>query len=359
MDSQIVASFLTGLTAGGLSCFAVQGGLLSGSFARQAEPSAPAVPPGRKAARKAALEAKPAGSPRDLALSTLLFLAAKLAAYTLLGFGLGWLGSIFTLSPVLKGVIQIAVGIFLVGNGLRMFNVHPFFRIFSFEPPSSVTRYIRKISKGNDRLATPLFLGALTVLIPCGVTQAAMAVAVGTGSPLLGAAIMAAFVLGTSPTFFGVTVLAASLAKVFQKTFLPIVATSVLILGLVSIDGALNLVGSPVSSATLWRALSQPAPAAAQSISSAPLSNEIKINVLDTGYSPAEFNAPAGQEIQVVLTTRNTRSCSRAFTIPALGIQLLLPATGEKVIKLPAQPAGTKLRFTCSMGMYNGVIRFQ
>jgi sulfite exporter TauE/SafE len=169
MDNILVATFLTGLTTGGLSCFAVQGGLLSGSIARQAEP-ARQIKAGKK---KAVAQQQPVSS-KAMALSVVLFLAAKLVVYTLLGFGLGWLGSVFYLSPTLKGAIQIAIGIFLLGNGLRMFNVHPIFRYFTFEPPSSITRYIRKISKGNDRLATPLFLGALTILIPCGITQAAM-----------------------------------------------------------------------------------------------------------------------------------------------------------------------------------------
>jgi len=244
-----------------------------------------------------------------------------------------------------------------------MFNVHPIFRYFSFEPPSQLTRYIRRISKGNDRLATPLFLGALTVLIPCGVTQSAMAVAVGTGSPLWGAAIMFAFVLGTSPTFFGVTVLATGLAKVFQKYFLPIVAVIIMGLGLYTIDGGLNLIGSPISSSALWRTLSDvPQPVAAKaapSMAGDPSSNVVKINVINSGYSPNRLTAPAGQPIQLVLVTKNTQSCSRAFVIPSLNIQKNLPATGETVLNIPPQKAGSSLHFTCSMGMYSGVIQFQ
>lgn len=344
MDSILIATFITGLTAGGLSCFAVQGGLLSGSIARQVETTQAAV------------------SSKGMALSVALFLAAKLAAYTLLGLGLGWLGSVFYLSPLLKGVIQICIGIFLLGNALRMLNVHPFFRFFSFEPPSQLTRYIRRISKGNDRLATPLFLGALTVLIPCGVTQSAMAVAVGTGSPLFGAAVMFAFVLGTSPTFFGVTVLAAGLAKAFQRYFMPVVAVIILGLGVYTIDGGLNLLGSPISSTALFNALAeepQPEVAVVVPAAAGAVTNVVKINVVNTGYTPNQLNAPADQPIQLVLTTKNTQSCSRAFVIPSLNIQRNLPATGEVVVNLPAQKAGSTLRFTCSMGMYGGVIRFQ
>ena len=286
----------------------------------------------------------------------------------------------------MKGAIQIGIGVFLVGNALRMFNVHPIFRFFTFEPPSVITRYVRRISKGNDRLATPIFLGLLTMLIPCGVTQSAMAVAMGTGSPLLGAAIMFAFVLGTSPTFFGVTVLATGLAKAFQKYFYPIVAVIVLLLGLTTIDGGLNIVGSPLSSSAIWHTLTdvpQPVAAKASVLSSAGPSASsssgasgstssgssapsapgkpyiVRINVVNSGYTPARTTAPGGQPIQLILTTKNTQSCSRAFVIPSLNIQKVLPATGETVIDLPAQPAGSTLRYTCSMGMYTGSIQFQ
>jgi uncharacterized protein len=358
MDNSIfIAAFITGLTAGGLSCFAVQGGLLSGSFASQIQPSL--------SKGKGRLPINPAGvSNKGMAFSVLLFLAAKLLAYTLLGFGLGWLGSIFYLSPLLKGILQIAIGIFLVGNALRMFNLHPFFRIFSFEPPAQFTRFIRKISKGNDRYATPLFLGALTVLIPCGVTQSAMVVAMGTGNPLLGAAVMFAFVLGTSPTFFVVTVLATGLAKVFQKYFYPIVATLILLLGLFTVDGGLNLVGSPISSSTILAGLSNsakstPDPTDQGTAATPANSTVVQINAGNSGYSPNRSTAPAGQAIQLVLTTKNTQSCSRSFVIPSLGIQQMLPVTGEVTIDIPAQKAGSILHYTCSMGMYTGVIQFQ
>jgi hypothetical protein len=37
----------------------------------------------------------------------------------------------------------------------------------------------------------------------------------------------------------------------------------------------------------------------------------------------------------------------------------LLPDTGTVQVSIPAQKAGSILRFTCSMGMYTGQIEFQ
>ncbi|MCJ7531748.1 MAG: sulfite exporter TauE/SafE family protein, partial [Anaerolineales bacterium] len=185
---QIMVAFITGLTTGGLSCLAVQGGLLASSLAHQLEldiQSMPAPARGKKNRTKAPATFKP-----HIAQPILLFLAAKITAYTALGFLLGALGSVLQLTPLTRAILQIGIGIFMLGTALRMLNVHPIFRYFAFEPPAGVTRYIRKLSKkGADNL-TPLFLGGLTLFIPCGVTQAMMAVAIGTANPLMGAAIM-------------------------------------------------------------------------------------------------------------------------------------------------------------------------
>ncbi len=352
MDNVILVAFITGLTAGGLSCFAVQGGLLTGSIARQVEAASQISQTKTANSKRSRLESQNS-TPKGMLQPILLFMVAKLAAYTLLGFLLGLLGSMFTFSPAIQGVIQLAIGIFLVGNALRMFNVHPIFRYFSFEPPSQLTRYIRKVSKRGDQWITPVFLGALTILLPCGVTQSMMAVAVGTGNAALGAVIMFAFVLGSSPTFVGVSWLATSIGGLFQKYFYPIVAVIVLGLGLYSINSGLVLTGSPVSAASLVQT--------AKSAEQAPVisGNVAQINVLDNGYSPQILTLPANQEIELHLVTNNTRSCSRAFAIPDLNISELLPATGDVVVKLPPQPAGTKIQFMCSMGMYTGMFQFE
>ena len=248
---EIPIAFITGLTTGGLSCLVVQGGLLASSVAREVESSL-AQPHGKKGRMQPSAHAS-----RPI----LLFLAAKLAAYTLLGFLLGWLGSVLQLSPLVRAILQLAIGVFMLGTALRMLNVHPIFRYFAIEPPPTVTRYIRRTARDGAHLATPLFLGVLTVLIPCGVTQAMMAVAMGTGNPVMGAAIMFAFTLGASPVFFAVAYLTTRLGATLESNFMRFVAAVVLVLGLVSIDSGLTLAGSPYSFSNLIRSFSPPAQA--------------------------------------------------------------------------------------------------
>jgi len=357
MDNVVLAAFITGLTAGGLSCFAVQGGLLTGSIARQVESNMAA---GRKAIGGAVSRRGGVPAPStEMIQPIVLFTLAKLVVYTLLGALLGLAGSVFTFSPFMKGAIQLAIGVFLLGNALRMFNVHPIFRYFTFEPPSAITRYIRRVSKRGVTWVTPLFLGALTVLIPCGVTQTVMAIAIGAASPILGAAIMFAFVLGSSPAFIGVSWLATNLGGLFQKYFYKVTAVIVLLLGLYTFDGGMLLVGSPVSVTGLLQG-STPGQAA-NGLPGQPMfrNNVATIQVNNGGYSPNRLLLPANQDVELRLVTREVHSCSLAFVIPDLGYMELLPDTGEVVVKIPPQAVGTNMQFMCSMGMYSGILQFQ
>lgn len=359
--NQLIVAFITGLTTGGLSCLAVQGGLLASSLEQQLEQQLDVQIEQEIAARRARRNGKKSNRvlahPR-LALPILFFLAAKLVAYTVLGFLLGALGSVLQLNAVTRAILLIAVGIFMLGNALRMFNVHPIFRYFAIEPPKFITRYIRRKAKNGESLFAPLFLGALTVFIPCGVTQAMMAVAVGTGSALQGAALMFAFILGTSPVFFGVAYLAMKLGARLEKWFLRFVAIVLLVLGLVSINSGLTLVGSPFSVTNMIEAAKANRPEVVSS--SLPQSDGVTLylSAANNGYAPRILHARAGTPVTLNLVTDQTYSCARSFVIPDLRVETLLPESGTKTVPIPAQAAGTVMRFSCSMGMYTGEIIF-
>ncbi len=91
----------------------------------------------------------------------------------------------------------------------------------------------------------------------------------------------------------------------------------------------------------------------------APLNYVAQLSVENHGYVPEVLELPAGQPVELHLVTNNTRSCSRAFVIPALNVEEILPETGDVMVNLPAQPAGTDMDFMCSMGMYVGVFQFR
>lgn len=331
-------AFITGLTTGGLGCLAIQGGLLASSLAYQIEQDLQCQGSSPISTKKI--------KPR-IAQPIFLFLLAKVIAYTLLGFLLGGLGSVLQLSPLVSALLYIAIGIFMLGNGLRMLKVHPIFRYFVFEPPSAVTRFIRRKSKNGASHATPILLGAMTIFLPCGVTQAMMATALALGSPLQGATLMFAFILGTTPLFFTVSYFATRLGATLEKYFTRLVAVTLIILGLVQVDTGLNLAGSPVS-------LSRAANSLVSLIKPVPLSSQtgFEINVTEYGYSPQTLHLPANQPVTIEWVTDNTRSCARSVVVPGMNYQQILPTTGRVKFVIPAQDKGTVVRYTCSMGMY-------
>jgi uncharacterized protein len=280
------------------------------------------------------------------------FLLAKLVAYTIFGFLLGALGSVLQLTPLMRAILYFLIGFFMLGNALRMLNVHPIFRYFVIEPPSTLTRFIRRRSKSGASLVTPLFMGVLTIFLPCGVTQAMMAVALGTGSPWQGAALMFAFILGTSPVFFFVAYFATRLGATVERYFSRIVAITLLILALFSIDSGLNLASSPVSFSGLYNSLVY------SKTSVAATSAGYAIEVSENGYDPVILHLPAEKPVNLEWVTQDTQSCARSVVIPQLDYQKILPTTGRVNLEIPAQKKNTVLRYTCSMGMYPSQLVF-
>lgn len=335
MQQNLIVAFLAGLTAGGLGCLVVQGGLLTGPLARQIEQ-----------------ERRP-----RLALPIGLFLLAKLAAYTLLGALLGAFGSVLQLAPLARALLMIAIGVFVFGNGLRLLGAHPLFRWFVFEPPAGVTRFARRASRGSRSAVAPLFLGALTVLLPCGVAQAMMATALGTGDPIQGASLLFAFTLGTFPVFFAAAYFASRLGAALELRVARVVAVVLLVIGAVSVVHGLNLAGAPVS---LPRSLERLALAPAASASGAvgDQGADFVVTVDDVGYTPKVLHLPAGRPVTLVWTTRNVRSCARSVVVPGLGYEKILPVTGRVSLAIAAQQPGTVLKYSCGMGMRTGRLAF-
>ncbi len=337
------AIFLTGLITGGLTCLAVQGGLLAVTIAQREE-------------QKLTEKTKKSGN----ALPILSFLISKLVAYTILGVLLGWLGSIVQLSLTAKVIMQFAVVIFILGTALNILNVHPIFRYFAIQPPKFLTRLVRKQSKRADLFA-PILLGAFTVFIPCGTTQAMMALAIGSGNPFLGAATLFAFILGTSPLFFILGYFATKLGDAMHQKFMRFAAVALILLALYNLDGALALSGSSFTFSGVlsgaWCTVS-----VCNSNTSSPASQTQQtaqsptITITDRGYSPTLLTIKAGSQVKLHLNNTGGAGCTQTFTIPSLGIQQSVPLGTQSDITFTAPSQPGNLAFMCSMGMYRGMM---
>jgi plastocyanin domain-containing protein len=77
------------------------------------------------------------------------------------------------------------------------------------------------------------------------------------------------------------------------------------------------------------------------------------------GYSPRDTLAKANLPMTLKIESNGDFDCSSSLSIPKLGYQANLPPSGETVINVPPQQAGSTLKGLCSMGMYSFTIRFE
>lgn len=333
--------FLTGLLTGGLTCLAVQGGLLAATLAQREEQH---------------LKEKAIKSGQTLPI--LSFLIAKIAAYTALGIFLGFFGSFFQLSLTTKVILEFAIGIFMVGTALNLLNIHPAFRYFVIHPPKFLTRLVRNQTKSGDFFA-PAILGAFTVFIPCPTTQAMMAFSIGSGSAILGGTIMFIFTLGTSPLFFILGFLATRLGDVFQAKFLKIAAAVILLIAVFNINNAVALAGSNLTLENLWQEVNCTVISFCNTAEMGNISTPVQeatISIEDRGYNPKNITLKAGAPITLHLVNTTGRGCTQTFTIPKLGIQKVVPFGSSDTITFTTPKTPGKLAFMCGMGMYRGEI---
>ncbi len=342
--------FLTGLTTGGLSCIAVQGGLLASAIANEKDGEL----------QKPTDQTLPHSFDQLDWLPVLLFLFAKLIAYTVLGLFLGMLGSVITLSLSMRLFFQVLAAVFMFATAMNLLDVHPIFRYVVIQPPRFIQRYIRNTSK-SKALFTPAVLGLLTVFIPCGITQAMEVLAINSASPAIGALTMFSFVLGTSPIFALIGVATAKLSELWNKRFLRITAALLIFMTLYSINGILNVLDSPITGTKLIEGTQQFLTAQKTSIANASLvpqlngKQKVMINITSHGYTPKRFTVKAGVPLEMVLTSDNAYSCATSFTFHKFGVRLQLgPTDSASVTILPTEKG--EFTYSCSMGMYTGVM---
>jgi len=342
---EITSIFITGLFAGGLTCLAVQGGLLASSIAQQEE-------------NKLEEEAKRFGH----LLPVISFLVTRLIAYTLLGFLLGSIGTVFQLSLSARVFLQFVAVVFMVGTALNLLQVHPIFRYFVIQPPKFLTRLVKNQSR-SKAVFGPALLGAMTVLIPCGATQAMMAYAISTGSSLAGATTMFVFILGTSPLFFLLGYAARKLGNSVSGTFNKIAAAAIMLIAFYNLNGALALSGSNftlenvLTNITCTISFCDRSRVAGATTASDTV-KEATIFITQNGYrtQPETVNIKAGSKVKFNIVNQGGGGCSQSLTIPKMNLQRVVPIGQSDTIEFTAPTTPGPLAFMCSMGMFKGNI---
>jgi sulfite exporter TauE/SafE len=348
----LTAVLVTGLFAGGVSCAAVQGGLLTGVVTRQQvrsevadEDGTPSAVAMARRSTRLADDLAPVGG----------FLLGKLISHTLLGALLGALGAAVQLSPHGRALAQVAAGILVICFGLAQLGVRGF-ETLTVTPPASWSRFVRGRARSTSALA-PALLGFATILIPCGVTLSVMALALATGSVVTGAATMAVFVIGTSPLFTLIGYAARKAATAWAGKLA--LATGVLLvaMGGYTLNGGLTLMGSPLAAKNVAATLGIVTPKPDDSTVDVGDDGQqtAVVIVRPGGYYPANVAVRAGVPTTLIFRSDKASGCERALVIPALDQDVVLPENGDTTIEAGTLEKGT-IEYSCAMGMYSGLI---
>ncbi len=279
---------------------------------------------------------------------SLLYNMGRVISYTVIGGIVGAIGSAVSFSGPLKGMVQLFAGVFMVIMGLNMLNIFPWLRRLNPRMPKIFAKKIYARRNSNS----PLYIGLLNGLMPCGPLQAMQLYALSTGSPLKGAVSMFLFSIGTVPLMFAFGALGSLLSKKFTHKMMSVSAVLVVVLGVFMFNNGLSLSGIafPHFPFVTGQASSGTANVAV-----------IKDGVQEvtTGLSSGRYEPIVVQKgIPVVWTIQaekgDINGCNNSIIVQKYNIQKRLEA-GDNVIKFTPTDSG-EVPFSCWMGMIRSKI---
>lgn len=351
------AIFLTGLTTGGVSCAAVQGGLLASIIANQKKQELDQKEKGKKTEPESLTKINQLDW-----LPVTMFLSTKLIAHVILGFLLGGLGSVFAINQSVQLTLQIFTALFMFATAMNFLDVHPIFRYLAFTPPKFLRRMVKNSSQ-SQALFAPATLGLFSVFIPCGVTQSMEVLAIASGNPIQGALIMGSFVLGTSPIFALLGIATAKLTESWREVFNKTAAAILIALAIYSFNSALIVIDSPITIGKMTEKITwffsderiRQKKADNQTAKQVGNLQKITIEIKNNGYLPKYFTVKKDIPVELTLSSGTVYSCAQSFIFREFKINTVVKAnSSEKFTFTPTEKG--KFTFSCSMGMYSGVM---
>lgn len=161
----------------------------------------------------------------------------RVLSYTIAGGIVGTLGKVISFTGKMQGVVAILAGVFMVILGINMLNIFPWLRKFS------ISRIMDFSKKGKIKNNSPIYVGLLNGLMPCGPLQAMQLFALSTASPIRGALSMFFFSIGTVPLMFVLGALSSILTKKFKHNMTAFSGVLVIVLGITMFNSGINLSG--------------------------------------------------------------------------------------------------------------------
>ena len=293
-------------------------------------------------------------------MPSLKYNLGRVISYTVIGGIVGAIGSAVQFSGTARGFVQLLAGVFMVFMGLSLSGLVPALARFTPHLPKALGR---KIAKEKKRSNSPLYVGLLNGLMPCGPLQAMQLYALSTGSVWGGALAMLLFSLGTVPLMFILGALSSILSRKFTKYMVTAGAVLVVVMGISMFQNGLALSGIGTStgvaqsepSRTEAKAESTPVPSssatATQAPSAAAQENVQEITSELTGYGYPAITVKAGVPVKWTIKAPkgSINGCNNALVIPEYKIEKKLQ-TGDNVIEFTPTRTGT-FSYSCWMGM--------
>ncbi|MFH1209727.1 MAG: sulfite exporter TauE/SafE family protein [archaeon] len=320
--------FLVGLLTG-FHCVAMCGGFVVSYTAKNAQ------------------EGKPSHK------SHIAYGSGKLISYTVIGAAFGLIGAIITFTPFMRGIAGIISGLFLLIFGLNMLNIFPFLRKVRITTPNFINKFLGKQEKNSNPFMIGLFNG---LMIACGPLQAIYIMAAGTGSVVEGAKLLFIFGLGTLPVMLGFGYITSFISSKMANKILKFSGIVVIILGIIMINRGLAVTGTGYDANSLFsNSLLSSSNDADTDTSNVVTNNgyqEIKMDVLSSGWSPNKFVLKKGVPVKWIINGKELNGCNSAIQVPKLGLSFKIKP-GLQTIEFTPNEEGT-VPFSCWMGMIQG-----
>lgn len=270
-----------------------------------------------------------------------LYNFGRVISYTVIGAVVGALGSVISFNGFMRGAVALLAGIFMVIMGLNMLNIFPWLKRFNLKLPNFLTQ--NTVVQSN----TPLFVGLINGLMPCGPLQAMQLYALSTGDPVKGALSMLVFSLGTTPLLFGFGAASSLISRKFTKKMMVASAILVIILGVGMFNTGISMAGYLSVGTKQVKTLSfEPNTIDGYQI--------VKIDVQPQNYAPIVVKKGIPVKFNLHVEEKNLNGCNNAISIPSYGIEMPLNA-GDNIVEFTPTETGV-VPYSCWMNMIRSSI---
>lgn len=270
--------------------------------------------------------------PKHPLQTSYVYHSGRILTYTLLGMGVGLIGSWFQLTPQLQAAFYFIAASIMVYMGLSQLEIFPGL------PKIKLLNYQTK------KKSTSTFLsGMLNGLLPCGPLQVVLLFAMTTSSILLGGLTLLFYGLGTSPLLIGFGSIASLFKAKRKEQFMLWSGCLILVLGLSMGQNALALSGFSAGSMNYKKAIVENG------------IQKVEGNLEVRAYPSIVVEAGMPVEFSIYVAPIELNGCNNRLVVPEFNIEQTLHV-GENIISFVPTQKG-EYTLTCWMGMIRATIK--